>query len=378
LEDNGCQVRRLVVIPETTPLALLTDVRIDRVGAASVVLGADDTAVRWTVVDANGVVGTEQVFPLPAGTIRSLFAPAGVNDPGDTVVIGLLAPAPNGSDTELRFVAAPADGSPATPPGPPVVTFAGGVTTPPLVAMGASASGMNAGAAWLDPVSGSPTYALLDGQGQVVGAPAVIESEAASGYNCLGFASGKQELTITYQRGSVDPRLGPSWLIADVEAGGGVATLSLNVTQPAGTMSCARTVLYDPTVAGASPEYAIVWQDPSGSWLSVYYGPETGMVKSFPFASSADFGGPDLQPPIVGLATFGNDFGVLFARPHAVELWRTDRGGNRRSGSLPLPSIQGDVAGVASVSSPGLLTSTYADLTGAGEGRRVVVDAVCY
>jgi hypothetical protein len=243
--------------------------------------------------------------------------------------------------------------------------------------MGAAASGMSAGAAWIDPTSGFPTYAFVDGLGQVVGAPAVIESEAVSGYNCLGFASGKQELTITYQRGPADPRLGPSWLIADVDARGGVATLSLNVTQPAGTMSCAHTVLYEPT-PGASPEYAIVWQDPSGSWLSMYYGMETGVVKSFPFASSADFGGPDLQPPIVGVGTFGNDFAVLFVRPHAVEVWRTDRAGNRRSGSLPLPSIQGDIAGVSSTSSPGVLTSTYADLTGAGMGRRVVVDAVCY
>jgi hypothetical protein len=251
------------------------------------------------------------------------------------------------------------------------------VDAPPLVAMGASASGMSAGAAWIDPTSGFPTYAYVDGQGQVVGAPAVIESETVPSYNCLGFAAGKQELTITYQRAPVDPRLGPSWLIADVDTLGGVTTLSLNVTQPAGTMSCARTVLYEP-MAGASPEYAIVWQDTSGSWLSIYYGAETRMVKSFPFASSAEFGGPDLQPPIVGVAAFGNDFGVLFARPHAVELWRSDRAGNRRSGSLPLPSIQGDIAGIASVSSPGLLTSTYADLTGSAMGRRVVVDAVCY
>ena len=143
-------------------------------------------------------------------------------------------------------------------------------------------------------------------------------------------------------------------------------------------MSCAHSVLYDPMVGSAPPEYAMVWQDTSGSWLSVYYGPETGMVKSFPFASSADFGGPDLQPPLAGIATFGSEFGVLFARPHSLELWRVDRAGNRRSGSLPLPSVQGDFSGVSSASSPGLLTSTYADFTGASMGRRLIVDAVCY
>jgi hypothetical protein len=101
------------------------------------------------------------------------------------------------------------------------------------------------------------------------------------------------------------------------------------------------------------------------------------MVKSFPFSSSTDFGGPDLQPPIVGLAAFGNDFGVLFARSHAVEVWRVTGSGNRREGALPLPSLQGDSIGIAATSSPGLLTSTYADLTG-DTGHRLIVDAVCY
>jgi hypothetical protein len=52
-------------------------------------------------------------------------------------------------------------------------------------------------------------------------------------------------------------------------------------------MSCAKTVLYDDS---GSPEYAIVWQDRSGSWLSVYYPPER-RVDSYGFASSTIFGG---------------------------------------------------------------------------------------
>src|SRR4029079_11869724 len=99
---------------------------------------------------------------------------------------------------------------------------------------------------------------------------------------------------------------------------------------------------------------------------------------SFPFASSTDFGGADLQPPLVGLAPFANDFGVLTLRAHSVELWRIDRAGNRRSGSLVFPSLEGDVSSVSSVAAPNLLTSPYADMTGAGMGRRVIVDAVCY
>jgi len=382
--DIGCQITSQIVLPGTTPLPLWTQqIRLDRVGDGVVFIGSDTTSVRWTAIDASGAAGAEQVLAMPAGTLQAYYALAGAVTPGDTLMVGALVPAANGTDAELRFIAAPIDGSAAPAPGAPVVTFPGGADSsnaPPMVAMGTSASAMYAGAAWIDPETGLPTYAFIDGQGQVVGSPAVIESAQASGYSCLGFSSGKEELTISYQKGPIDPRLGPTWLIADVAIGGGVSTLTLDVVPLGGTrtMGCARSVLYQPTTAGAPPEYAMVWQDPSGSWLSIYYGPQTGQVKSFPFASSTDFGGPDLQPPLVGLATFGNDFGVLAMSAHSVELWRVDRAGNRRSGSLVFPSLEGQVGGASSVSVPNLMRSTYADMTGAGMGRRLVVDAVCY
>jgi hypothetical protein len=346
-----------------------------------VLVGSDTSSVRWIAIDASGAAGAEQVLALPADTLQAYYALAGAVSPGDTVVVGALVA--NGTDAELRFIAAPIDGSAAPAPGTPVVTFPGGAdpsNAPPMVAMGTSASAMYAGAAWIDPETGLPTYAFIDGQGQVVGSPAIIEDTQASGYDCLGFSSGKQELTISYQKGPIDPRLAPTWLIADAAIGGGVSTLTLDVVPLGGTrtMGCARSVLYQPATAGAAPEYAMVWQDPSGSWLSIYYGPQTGQVKSFPFASSTDFGGPDLQPPLVGLAAFGNDFGILAVRAHSVELWRVDRAGNRRSGSLVFPSLEGEVGGASSVSVPNLMRSTYADTTGAGMGRRLVVDAVCY
>jgi hypothetical protein len=373
--DNGCQIQRQLVMPGTTPLALLANVRIDRVGSGYAIFGADETAVRWAMIDAAGTIGAEQSYPLPGGTLRPMYAAAGVNTPGDTVVIGLLVTAANGTDAELRFVAAPADGSAAPSPGSPVTTFGGAdPQVPPLVAVGPSASGMYAGAAWLEYQTGYPTAAFIDGAGQVVGAPRTIDTAPASAFSCFGFAAGKEELTVTYQRGPTDPRAPPTWMIADISLPGAISTLTLNVAQPGGTMSCALTGLYD---NGGSPEYSILWQDPAGSWLSVYYGTASGMVKSFGFASSTDFGGPDLQPPLTGFATFGPDFGVQFAKPHSVELWRLDQRGNTRPGSLVFPSVAGNITGVSSVASGGLLTSTYADLTGVGTGRRVVIDSVC-
>jgi hypothetical protein len=379
--DIGCQITRQIVMPGTTPLPLWTNVRIDRVGGSVVILGTDDTtAVRWSVIDPGGVVGAEQVLALPPSTLRAFYGLAGVGAPGDTVIVGAQVVASNNTDAELHFIVAPIDGSAPSAPGNAVVTFGGGAdpqNPPPVVAMGTSASAMYAGAAWLDPQTGFPTYAFIDGQGKTVGLPAVVENVPASGYSCLGFSPGKDELTISYQKGATNPQLGPTWLIADVALGGGVSTLSLNVTQGlSGTMGCAQTVLY-PMTSGAPPEYAIVWQDPSGSWLSIYPGSQAPPM-SYGFASSTDFGGADLQPPLEGLAAFTSDFGVLAVLTHSVELWRVDRAGNRRSGSLVFPSLEGNIAGVSSVSAPSLMRATYADLTGNGMGRRLVVDAVCY
>jgi hypothetical protein len=377
--DNGCQITSQVVIPGTTALALLTDVRLDRVGGTRVVLGADDTTVRWVTIADDGTVGDEQSVALPDGTFRSWNALAGVDAPGDHIIVGALVPAENGTDAELRLLSAPLDGSPAGDPGAPVVTFGGGVDSPPEIAMGTSASAMYAGVAWIDSARGV-MYAFVDGQAALVGDPAATEAAPAPGYSCLGFGPGKDELTISYQRAPEDQLLGPTWFTADVTPDGAISTLALNVSQPGGSasgtsMGCARTAVYD---NGGAPEYAIVWQDSSGSWLSVYYGEQVGTVKSFPFASATNFGGADLQPPIAGVATFGKDFGVLFAKAHAAEIWRINQAGNRRSGVLILPSLSGDLGPVTSLAAGGALTSSYADYTGSGEGRRLVIDAVCY
>ena len=55
--DNGCQITRQVVLPDTTPLALLPDVRLDRVGTTTFVFGSDGTTVQWLTIAADGTVG---------------------------------------------------------------------------------------------------------------------------------------------------------------------------------------------------------------------------------------------------------------------------------------------------------------------------------
>src|SRR5947207_2793106 len=99
--DIGCQITRQVVIPDTMPLSLLPEVRVDRVGDRLVIFGADATAVRWTVVDPSGAIGSAQALALPAGTLHAYYAVAGAASPGDTVIVGALVPAANAADAEL-------------------------------------------------------------------------------------------------------------------------------------------------------------------------------------------------------------------------------------------------------------------------------------
>ena len=372
--DVGCEVAREIALPDTTPLSLLPNVRADRVGNGIVLIGSDATAVRWLTIDENGVAGSEQSLPLPAGTTKVHTALAQASAPGDRVIVGLEISVMAGTATELHFIAAPIDGTPAPLPGPAVLTFARGVT--PVVAMGTAKSAMVAGLGWLDPDTGLPMYALVDGQGGIVDqAMNPVDTDPAAGYACLGFTAGEGEATLSYLRYPTAALAPPTWVIADYGPGTGVSTLRLTVGQPGADMiGCALTI--PTTFAGG---YAMAWQDYSGSWLSVYYGRPTDEVRSYPFASSTDFGGPDLQPPIRGLATFGADYGVVLERARSVELWRVDGAGVRRDGALVYPSRAGDLGRVSSVTTQsGRLTSTYADFTGASAGRRLIVDAQCY
>ena len=113
-----------------------------------------------------------------------------------------------------------------------------------------------------------------------------------------------------------------------------------------------------PVYADGDAGYGIVWQDTEGAWLSASTtGPRHRLDAVLRSPSATDFGGADLQPPIVGLAPFGTDFGVLLARPPRAELWRIDQVGNRRAGAPHVPVARGrprDRLGAAAVTGEGL------------------------
>ena len=380
--NANCQVASPVSLAGT-PLTLLANARLDQVGAGYFLLGTDPAptgtepvSVRWAAIDDNGNLTGEQAFALPQGVTQAYFAMAGATAPGDTVIIGYFATDAMTGNGELAVIAVPADGTSPAAPAAPLVIFPGGIPPAASVAMSSSRLGNAAGLAWIDGAAGHVMLATINAAGALIAQPSDTSSQAAPAFSCLGFTPGNNALTVTYYAQTTSEQQ-PGWVIAEAnEAGAVTLTTSLALGMEMGT--CA---VVTPTAAG----YALVWQDSGGGWLAEY---DTGAssVPSYPFASASSFGGPALQPPMVGLAPFGTDFGVLFARSYGGELWRVDSGGNRRPGALELPSAFGNIGGISALpvaqASGQSLLATYADYSSpAGTttaGSRWFVNAVCY
>jgi hypothetical protein len=372
--DAGCQIMQEMTLAGT-PLTLLGNARLDQVGDRYFLLGNDQTTVRWGALDASSGLSGEQAFALPTGVTQVYYAVAGAEAPGDTVLIGYLATDAASGDGELVVVAVPAADPTAASPPAVVVTFPGGVPDPTSVAMISSRKGMNAGLAWIDDAAGVVRVATVNAAGMLTGAPVVTTMSATPSYSCLAFSPGKNDLTVFYYSDHIDLQSGtaPGWVIAETSEAGSVDSTTLLAFGHPGT--CARLT---PTAAG----YSLVWQDNQGGWLAVYTAGAATQPAPYPFASASTFGGSYLQPPFVGLAPFGSDYGVLLARPLDAELWRIDQTGNRRPGAAIFPSINGNLGAVSALPVNGLV-ATYADYTtpaGAASpaGGRVFLDAVCY
>jgi hypothetical protein len=359
-----------------TPLTLLGNARLDEVGGSYFLLGSDQTAVRWGALDMNGNLSGEEAFALPTGVTQAYYAVAGAETPGDTVLIGYLATDAASGDGELALIAVPVGDPGAAAPATAVVTFPGGAPDAKSVAMMSSRKGTNAGLAWVDSASNVVEVATVNAAGVLTGTPIVTSMKASPNFSCLAFSPGKDDLTVVYYSDQVD--LGqagtdPGWVIAETSEAGSVDSTTLLAFGHPG--SCAQVT---PTPAG----YSLAWQDTQGGWLAVYTAGSATQPAPYPFAPASDFGGANLQPPLVGLAPFGTDYGVLLARPLDVELWRLDDMGNRRPGAVVFPSISGMLGTVSSLPVSGLV-ATYADYTSpagasAATGGRVFLDAACY
>jgi hypothetical protein len=376
--DAGCQITQEVTLAGTalTPLTLLDNARLDQVGSGYFLLGSDQTTVRWGALGADGTLSGEQAFALPSGVTQAYYAVAGAQTPGDTVLIAYLATDAASGDGELALVAVPAGSPTSAGPATPILTFPGGAPAAKSVAMLSSRKGMNAGLAWVDDTTGVVRVATVNAAGMLTGTPVVTSMSAMPNFSCLAFSPGKDDLTVVYY--SDQTNLGqagtaPGWVIAETSETGSVDSTTLLAFGHPGT--CA---LVTPTQVG----YSLVWQDTQGGWLAVYTAGASTQPAPYPFAPADSFGGANLQPPFVGLAPFGTDYGVLLARSLDVELWRIDEMGNRRPGAVIFPSINSVLGTVSALPVNGLV-ATYADYTSpAGvtpvTGGRVFLNAACY
>ena len=193
--DAGCQLTLQVTLAGT-PLTLLSDARIDQVGGGFFLLGSDGNNVRWAALGADGTLGSQQAFPLPAGVTSAYYAVAGLQSPGDTVLLAYLGTDATGANGELAVLALPADGSPPLSPATTIDTFAGGVPAAASVTMSSSRAGMNAGLAWID--SSTPgqasqvKFTTVSGAGVATGV-GVATSTAGPPFSCLAFSPGKDD-----------------------------------------------------------------------------------------------------------------------------------------------------------------------------------------
>ncbi|HVT08748.1 MAG TPA: hypothetical protein VHO67_14925 [Polyangia bacterium] len=377
LGTAGCQITKQTTLPGT-PLTLLAEARLDIIGSGYALIGYDpgSNAVRWAL-GADGNLGTEHAFGLPPGVTSPMFAMAGTptGTPADTVLIAYVGTDPTATKGELAMIAVPADGSPPQAPAATIHEFPKGIPPASSIAMASSRKGGHAGLAWIDDAMGRVMYAAIDATGQMVVSPTPTAS-AAPDFSCLGFAGGKDDVTVVYYAAMANQGKA-GWIIAEGNEAGGIdSSVSLTFERQMG--SCA-------TVTATAAGYGIAWQDSAGSWASIYTTADNKLTKEVLFAPANDFSGANLQPPIVALAPFGRDLGVLFQRAHDPELWRLEQTGDRRSGALIFPSAEGYL-GTVSASRVGsgateALTATYADYTGSGDGTagsRLFVNATCY
>jgi hypothetical protein len=272
---------------------------------------------------------------------------------------------------EIQTAAARSDGSANS------LMAQGIVATVPVgtpIAMASSRAGMRAALAWPSP--GAVNIQILDGDGAAVGGPIV---QAASGtdpqVSCVSFVPGSDALTVGYLRqvGAADHN--PLWTLIEARED---ATTDPGPAVPLGTMGPTCPV-NTPSAAG----YGVAWQNELGSFLGSYDQAKNYFTSAL-FAGAVAFGGPDLQPSIVGIGPAGTDTAVIFARPNAAEAWRVDPSGILSDDALVFPSAEGNLGQVSAVPVSGALYATYADYqggTGTGPtsaGQRFFVKVSCF
>jgi hypothetical protein len=375
----SCQLQQQIA-QTGTPLTLLPNARLDRVGGGFVLIGYDGQLVRWATVDLSGALGAEHSAALPALDAGPLFGVAGVHAAGDAIVIVYGVGVPGTTSVELRTLAVPSDGSGAPVGGATLATVDVSATGASLAsrpfAMGSSRLGMRAALAWAPRGATAVKVQLLDGDGLPVGGAIAQPIDSMTpDVDCLGFVGGSSDLTIGYVTRLTAADRNPGWTIAEMRESG-ISDSSLKVKLGTMDPSC-------PLTAARPGGYVVAWQNDIGSWLGVYEGGAVNTFTSYLFAPAVSFGGSGLQPPLSGLGPVaGGDFAVVLAQAGGAEAWRVGSTGGPSKGVLVFPSAAGDMGQISAVPIGEALYATYPDYTSTGaagnEGERFFIKVSCF
>lgn len=359
-----------------SPLTLLSDARLDRVGAGFVLLGSDAANVRWATLGLDGHLGAEHAVAVPAHTDGPWFAMAGTAaTPGDHLIVAYAAAGASGGGTaDLMTFSVAADGtSPSIPASSgPIPDRAAN----PLLTVSAVSGrgGAQAGLVWAVQGTTAITARLLGPDGAPLGADLNLGMPAS--LSCIRFSPGQQDLTVLYVdvSGATPKAVGRE--ISATGTAGSSFTMPL-IGDNTVEISCASLALL-PTGTG----YSVAWKSTS---LGDYFGTfdqGTGLFSTYLLQSDVQVSSGAGAAPIAGLGAVGKDFTLVVAPSTGGQLWETDFMGRRLGAPLLFPTTAENVGAIATQPLPSTIYATYADysstdVTDQTAGGRVFLALTC-
>jgi len=348
-----------------SPLTLLPDARLDAVGDHFVLLGSDETMVRWATLSQTGTLGAEHEIQVPEHDAGPWFAVAGSAVPGDRLIVAYVAKGAGTGMGDLMTFAVQSDGTlPMDAAAAGKISLGAGVR----VTMASARGGMRAGIAWGTTGSTSLAVRLLDGDGRVAGD---LPLGTVGAFDCLRFLPGKGDLTVGYLDESGTPPV-PVFTATEIAASGAAQTPF--------RLQVGREIPECVDMTPAETGYGLAWHTEGiGFSFGVFDPAKSNSFPSRMFLGDVRFL-PAKAPPLGGLGWMGKNYAIGFARTEGAEIRLIDAAGNE-VGKLPVfPSTAGHTGTLSTQPVGTALYATYADYPSAGStaaGRRFLVKVSC-
>jgi hypothetical protein len=358
-------------------LTLRADARLDRAGAAFVLLATDNDRVLAEPVGAKGEAGVLATIPVPPHTDGPWVGVVGTASAPATALVVAYAANPSAGVADLMTFTVGVDGSsPSVPVA--VGTIPDKAAAPVVVTAGSGRAGQHAGIAW--GVKGVTTlYArILGADGGVVGA-GDIAIGSVEDFDCLRFGPGQGDLTVSYVEPIGTPPV-QTFHVNEIDDQG-VRGHSFSLGMGNVAVSCAAVA---PTAAG----YAIAWKQVGtpaapgvGDFFALFDQVKLGFAPVEILSNARAVGG--MAPPIVGVAPSPkNRYTLLFEHPSGPEAWNVDFEGRQVAQSVAFPSSHGNVGAVSAQPAAASLFATYADYASSNPaertaGTRLFIELTC-